>query len=118
MHTGSGGGAGKAKVHDLVIVHNVDRASPNLVKYCLSGKHVAEAKLTVRKAGGKPLEYLVITMEDVFIGHVRSCGKGAFLESVGLAFARVTYEYVLQNPRGGHGGTVTAAFDIKGNREM
>jgi type VI secretion system secreted protein Hcp len=52
MHAGSGGGAGKATVHDLVFEHFVDCASPNLIKYCLIGKPIAEAKLTVRKAGG------------------------------------------------------------------
>ncbi|MDM0003259.1 type VI secretion system baseplate subunit TssK [Variovorax sp. J22G73] len=48
MHAGSGGGAGKATVEDLEFDHYVDRSSPNLMKYCLTGKHVQEAKLTVR----------------------------------------------------------------------
>jgi type VI secretion system secreted protein Hcp len=120
MHMGSGGGAGKATVEDLVFVHHVDRASPNLLKYCLLGKHIVEAKLTMRKAGGTPLEYAVITMTDAFISHVhpRGSSHGTFLESVGLAFAGVRYEYVVQNQQGGSAGTVTAAFDIKGNREI
>ncbi|MDR2788334.1 MAG: type VI secretion system tube protein Hcp, partial [Candidatus Accumulibacter sp.] len=29
----------------------------------------------------------------------------------------VTEEYVVQNAQGGSGGTVTATFDIKGNKE-
>lgn len=58
MHAGSGGGAGKATVKDLTFLHWVDRASPNLLKYCLTGEHIPEARLTVRKAGGSPLEYL------------------------------------------------------------
>ena len=62
MHMGSGGGAGKATVEDLAFEHLVDRASPNLMKYCLTGKHIDQAVLTIRKAGGNPLEYLKITM--------------------------------------------------------
>src|SRR5689334_6869301 len=46
MHAGSGGGAGKATVEDFEFVHHVDRSSPNLMKYCLTGKHVQEARLT------------------------------------------------------------------------
>jgi len=65
MHTGSGGGTGKAQVGDLMFEHYVDRATPNLFKYCVTGKHIPEAKLTVRKAGGSPLEYMKITMTDV-----------------------------------------------------
>lgn len=42
MHAGSGGGAGKATVEDLEFDHYIDRSSPNLMKYCLTGKHVQE----------------------------------------------------------------------------
>ena len=120
MHAGSGGGAGKATVSDLTFDHFVDRASPNLIKYCLTGKHVAEAKLTVRKAGGNPLEYLKITMTDVIISGVHPSGNASeerIRETVNLAFSKVTHEYVVQNQQGGSGGTVTASFDIKGNKE-
>ncbi|MBE0629011.1 MAG: type VI secretion system tube protein Hcp, partial [Burkholderia vietnamiensis] len=62
MHAGSGGGAGKATVKDLTFEHNIDRASPNLMKYALTGKHIDQATLVMRKAGGNPLEYLKVTM--------------------------------------------------------
>ena len=104
MHAGSGGGAGKATVNDLVFVHYVDRASPNLVKYCLTGKHIAEAKLTVRKAGGNPLEYLKITMADAIISQVLPSGDSSderMCEAVGLSFSKVVQEYVVQNQQGG-----------------
>ena len=74
MHAGSGGGSGKATVEDLEFDHYVDRSSPNLMKYCLTGKHVAEAVLTVRKAGGSPLEYLKLTMSGVIVTGVRPFG--------------------------------------------
>jgi type VI secretion system secreted protein Hcp len=67
MHAGSGGGAGKCTVNDLTFEHYIDRASPNLIQYCLTGKHIDNAVLVMRKAGGKPLEYLKITMGDVLI---------------------------------------------------
>jgi type VI secretion system secreted protein Hcp len=120
MHAGSGGGAGKATVQDLTFEHFVDKASPNLIKYCLTGKHVNEAKLTVRKAGGNPLEYLKITMTDVIISNVSPSGNSneeRVHETVGLSFSKVTHEYVVQNQQGGSGGTITATFDIKGNKE-
>jgi type VI secretion system secreted protein Hcp len=119
MHAGSGGGAGKATVHDLVFEHYVDRASPNLIQYCLTGKHVSEAKLTVRKAGGDPLEYLKITMTDVIISQVTPSGNATeerIRETVGLSFSKLVHEYVVQNAQGGSGGTVTANYDIKANK--
>jgi type VI secretion system secreted protein Hcp len=121
IHAGSGGGAGKATVNDLVFLHWVDRASPNLMKYCLIGKHIPEARLTVRKAGGTPLEYLRIVMSSVIISGIKPSGDildEQMQEVVSLSFSRVSQEYLVQNAQGSNGGTVTGSFDIKGNREI
>lgn len=120
MQQGSGGGSGKATVKDLSFVHNVDRASPNLMKFCLTGKHIPEAVLTVRKAGGTPLEYLKITVNDVVITNVQPAGSSQdeiIKERVSLAFAKIKQEYTVQNQQGGSGGAVTAGYDIKLNKE-
>ncbi|ALL64990.1 putative protein ImpD [Paraburkholderia caribensis MBA4] len=120
MHMGSGGGAGKATVEDLAFEHLVDRASPNLMKYCLTGKHIDQAVLTIRKAGGNPLEYLKITMSDVIVTQVQPSGSNTddgIREQIRLSFAKVKQEYVVQNAQGGSGGAVTAGYDIKLNKE-
>lgn len=121
MHSGSGGGAGKATVDDLEFIHLVDRSSPNLMKYCLTGKHIDEAKLTVRKAGGTPLEYLKLTLSDVVVTQVQPYGSSEdsvrVSERVRLSFARVKQEYTVQNAQGGSGGAVTAGYDIQKNKE-
>ncbi|MFY8178231.1 MAG: Hcp family type VI secretion system effector [Limnohabitans sp.] len=120
MHQGSGGGSGKATVKDLQFIHNMDRSSPNLMKFCLTGKHIPSAQLTVRKAGGNPLEYLKITMTDVVITNVQPYGSSddeTLKENVSLAFAKIKQEYTVQNQQGGSGGAVTAGYDIKLNKE-
>ncbi|UGS89533.1 type VI secretion system tube protein Hcp [Ralstonia wenshanensis] len=121
MHSGSGGGAGKATVSDLTFEHHIDRASPNLMKYCLTGKHIDQATLVVREAGGNPLEFLKITMSDVIVTQVAPGGSTddtvRSREIVSLSFAKVKQEYVVQNAQGGSGGAVTAGYDIKGNKE-
>ncbi|MFM0340890.1 Hcp family type VI secretion system effector [Paraburkholderia fungorum] len=121
MHAGSGGGAGKATVKDLTFEHSIDRASPNLMKYALTGKHIDQAVLVMRKAGGNPLEYLKLTMSDVIVTRVRPSGTRNDAERsrevVSLSFSKIKQEYVVQNAQGGSGGAVTASFDIKGNKE-
>jgi len=118
MHSGSAGGMGKASVDDLAFLHDIDRASPSLMQYCLTGKHIPEATLMVRKAGGNPLEFLTITMNDVIVTSVQPCGSiGSVHELVHLSFSKVKQEYVVQNAQGGSGGAVTAGFDIKANKE-
>lgn len=79
MHSGSGGGAGKAAVGDLLFWHQVDRASPNLTKFCLTGNHIAHAKLTVRKAGGSPLEfYKLLCRMSSLLRSIRLVTKRAY----------------------------------------
>ncbi|CAG9214716.1 Protein hcp1 [Paraburkholderia sabiae] len=112
MMSGSGGGAAKATVEDLVFFHEVDRASPNLMSYCLTGKHIPKVVLTMRKAGGVPLDFLRITMNDVVITGVE---MSASYEQVRLSFASVRQEYLLQNAQGGSRGVITGTFDIKQN---
>lgn len=113
MSSGSGGGAGKATVDDLVFFHQVDKASPNLMSYCLTGKHIDEAVLTMRKSGGVGLDFLKITMSDVIVTGVEMSPS---YEQVSLSFARVKQEYTVQNQAGGSKGIVTGTFDIKANK--
>jgi len=120
-HTGGGGGAGKVNVQDLSFTKWVDKATPVLTKFCCNGKHIKEAKLTVRKAGEKPVEYVIITMTDLLISSVSHGGSGGedrLTENVTLNFAKVVYEYQPQKADGSKdGGTVKMGWDIKQNVE-
>ncbi|WP_454727015.1 MULTISPECIES: Hcp family type VI secretion system effector [Cupriavidus] len=121
MHDGSGGGAGKCSVDDLTFEHYVDRATPALVQHCLTGKPIGTAVLVMRKAGGTPLAYLKITMEDVLVTGVAVVGNHNMAmprEAVRLSFARVRHDYVLQNAQGGNAGTVGVGYDIKANQAI
>lgn len=118
MHSGSGGGAGKCIVGDLRFEHYFDKASPNLLQYCLTGKHIPEAVLIMRKAGGSPLEYLRILLQEIIITGVESVGYHTMpsaREEVTLSFSRVKVDYVLQNAEGKSAGAISTGFDIKAN---
>jgi type VI secretion system secreted protein Hcp len=121
IHMGSGGGAGKCTVDDLTFEHYIDRATPNLIQFCLTGKHIDSAVLVVRKAAGTPLEYLKITMEDVLVTRVKPVSNVNMQlprEEVSLSFARVNQEYFIQNAQGGSAGTVSMGYDIKLNKAI
>lgn len=71
MHIAKGGGAGKVNVDNIRLIKDVDSASPNLVKYCCSGKHIPTGTITCRKAGGDaPVDYLVIELSNVLVSSV------------------------------------------------
>ncbi|RQV75046.1 Hcp family type VI secretion system effector [Burkholderia anthina] len=118
MHMESGGGAGRSIVDDLTFEHYIDRATPNLIQCCLTGRHIERAVLVMRKAGGTPLEYLRVTMEDVLVtkvSQVSTTNMRIPREEVRLSFSQVRQEYLVQNSRGGNGGTVSMGYDIKAN---
>jgi type VI secretion system secreted protein Hcp len=118
MLSGSGGGAAKATVQDMVLVHGIDRATPSLMAACFQGKHFAQTVLTLRKSGGLPLDFFKITMSDVVITRVQPYGSdGGHFEEVHLSFSKIKQEYLMQHPRGGSAGMVTGAFDIKNNQQ-
>jgi len=75
-HTGTGGGAGKVNVQDLSFTHYLDSSSPNLMKACATGQHFDDATLTMRKAGGTPLDYLVIKLTEIIVTSVSTGGSG------------------------------------------
>ncbi len=119
FHAGSGGGAGKANFQDISITKWVDSSSANLMLYCSQGEHYNEAKLIVRKAGGKkPLEYIKIHMKKVMVTSVSTGGSGGedqLTENVTLNFAQVKYEYTKQKADGTGEATMEYAWDISAN---
>ncbi len=120
-HMGGGAGAGKVNVQDLSFTKYIDKSSPNLMKYCCNGKHIKEALLTVRKAGGKPLEYVKIKMEQAMITSVSTGGSGGedrLTENCTLNFAKVNFEYQPQKADGSKaGGAIKLGWNIAENVE-
>ena len=118
-HTGGGGGAGKVNVQDLSFTHYIDNGTNALMKSCCEGTHHDEATLIVRKAGGTPIEYVVLKMEEVMVTSVSTGGSGGedrLTENVTLNFAKFTFKYQPQDEKGAKkGGTKDWAYDIAAN---
>ena len=118
-HMGSGGGAGKVNVQDISFTHYIDKSSCDLMKACCNGTHFAKAVLTVRKAGGTPLEYVIITIEEVLVTSVSTGGSGGedrLTENVTLNFAKVKVQYQPQGPTGAkEGGVLEVGWNIPEN---
>ena len=120
-HLGGGAGSGKVNVHDLSFTKYIDVASPDLYLSCCNGKHLKDAKLVVRKAGENPLEYLILTMEDVIVSSVSNGGSGGedrLTENVTLNFARVKVDYAAQDAKGGAGAKPKMGWDIAANKKL
>lgn len=118
---GGGGGAGKANFQDISVTKWLDKSSPKLMEACATGNHIPQATIVCRKAGGEPLEYLVITMENVLVTSVSTGGSGGedrLTENVTLNFAQIRVKYTEQMPDGAIGDTVEFGWDIELNMPL
>jgi len=117
-NTGGGAGAGRVAIQDLTLTKKVDKSSPTLFALCCSGAHLDDGTLTVRKAGGEALEYLIIKMEHILITGCQttgSDGQDQLVEQVSLNFKRVGLKYTPQKDDGTGGPEVAGGWDIGGN---
>ena len=117
--SGGGGGAGKATFHDLSIVHNLDKASPLLLRACATGMHIKDAVITHRKAGKGQQEYLTFKFRDVVISSFQTGGSEETpvpTDSVSFSFAKLEVEYKPEKSDGSLGAAVDFRYDLKTNK--
>jgi type VI secretion system secreted protein Hcp len=123
---GGGMGAGKVAVHDITVTKQVDMASPKLFDACATGKHIASAQITCRKAGGSAIEYWTIKLTDILISSIHQVpppapttttpnATGSLLHDEVLTINYSAYEasYKGQQKDGTAGGAVTSKFNVK-----
>jgi type VI secretion system secreted protein Hcp len=117
---GGGGASGKPTFHDIAFVHNIDRASPLLMKACATGTHIKTATLTSRKAGKQQHEYMIFKFYDLLITGVALGGAAGQpetgAETVTMSFAKMEFQYTLQKADGTAGGNVAFRYDLKTNK--
>jgi type VI secretion system secreted protein Hcp len=115
---GSGGAAGKAAFQDISFHKQLDKASPNLAKACVSGEHFREAVISARRGAGPKysLDFLVITLSDVTISafhqDVESVGSSPS-DSFSIRFGKIDYAYTLQKADGTSDSPTRWTWDLK-----
>lgn len=115
---GGGGGAGKVSMQDFHFVVKSSKASPMLFLSCATGRHIKEAKLTVRKAGGDQQEYMTVKFTDLLISSYQTGGSSGDVvptDQISLNFAKVEYSVSPIMADGTLGPAVKATYDVKKN---
>ncbi len=121
LSAGGAGGSGRPNIRELVVGRLVDKASPNLFRSCLTGKHIKDVELAERRAGAGKTNFLTITLKDVVIYDAKDSSGGEEArptESISIAFAKVIYEYIPQKPNGQPDTPVVLRWDVKLNKEF
>lgn len=112
--TNAGGGAGKATFSDFSFMMNINKASPELMLSCATGKHIAKAQLICRKAGEKQQEYMKVHFTDLLVSSYQTSGSSEIpTDSISLNFATVKYEYAPQKADGTLDTPIIRGYDIK-----
>src|SRR5262245_43247840 len=116
---GTGGSGGEATVHDISVTKQIDKATPNLMKFCLNGKHLDEVLLTARKRGEDTIDFVKIKLKKAMISSVQPSGVdgGGASESVSINCEAVEFEYTPQGSDGKPQGAVTMKWNLKENKE-
>lgn len=96
----------------------VERSYPKLKELCANGSPVPKAILTCRKAGKTQLDYLRITLSNLFVTSCKLASPDAALPMMEftISFARQEIEYKPQQQDGTLGGGITAMADLGGKR--
>ena len=95
------GEASKATLNELDVVKLVDSASTALMAAMRNNDLIRKAALTVRKAGGDPLEYVRITIQNARITSLDlQTNDTEVTEKLSLAFKRINVEYTPQGADG------------------
>jgi type VI secretion system secreted protein Hcp len=119
--SGGGGGQGKVSFQDFHFTMRLNKASPQLLQNCASGKHIKEATLVARKAGDKPMEYLKVKFTDILVSSYQAGGMSGGgdipMDQVSLNFAKINVEYFEQDDKGGSTAPTIASWDLKQNKK-
>ena len=113
------GAVARADVQDFNFVARTSKASPKLFEALVTGKHLATAKFTGRRAGGTQVDFLKINLIDVVVTSYQVAGneQGATsIEQVSLDFVRVDMTYVPTDSSGKALSPVTTTYDRKTNK--
>ncbi|QDV74009.1 Hcp family type VI secretion system effector [Botrimarina mediterranea] len=117
----NGGGSGKVSMQDLTFTMYTCKASPKLFLSCAKGEHIKEATLTARKAGGEQEDFYSIKLEQVLVSSYNTgggSGSSLPIDTVTLAFAKITYQYRPQTGKGALETPVKAGWNLEENKAV
>lgn len=100
----TGMSGGKVSLSSFSIMKKTDNSSPTLFQACCTGTHYPQATVILRKAGGKPMDYIEYDFTEVMVESVQWSGSAGGddspTESVSFAYGGVTINYTPQKTDG------------------
>jgi type VI secretion system secreted protein Hcp len=116
-----GAGVGRVSVDKIHCVAQMSKASPQFFEYCTAGKHFATGTITCRKAGGTQQNFLVMTLEEVYIaryqtGLTSDSEMPLPYDHFTLTAAKMTFDYLAQTTQGTTQSAGAKFWDFRKNQ--
>lgn len=117
--SGGGGGAGKVVCGDITLLKNIDKASPEIIRHVVTGKHIQTGKISFTSATGTNTTYYTVTLSDVLLTSIDQTDQNdsaRIVERVTLSSSKFDFTYTVVNAKGQTqpGGQFT--FDCQANK--
>jgi len=115
---GGGTSIGKIDAGEIKVIKSFDASTADLILSAATGSAIPQAVLTGTRldGGGKSIDYLTVTLDNVFVTKVAMGGKQAedgVAETVTFNFEKIKLEYRILDGTGKITGTKTACYDLK-----
>jgi type VI secretion system secreted protein Hcp len=106
----------KVSLGPVVVTKQVDKSSPNLFASLCNGQSF-KATITVRKAGGEPVDYLKIELKNCMVTnyHLDVHDNSLPVESVSLTYGQIQYSYWTQDAKGSLGPVIQKSYNLQNN---
>jgi type VI secretion system secreted protein Hcp len=118
---GVSNGGGKPNFQDVSVTKYVDRTSPKLLEMVASGKLVATARLTVRKPGETPIDYLRYCFTGLRFSALSSGGSGGedrVTENITFSYSTIIERYTQQDATGKPLPAIFGGWDLLKNLQF
>lgn len=105
---GGAGNAAKTSLDSLHVTKRVDAASTALMSVMRNNELLKKVVLTVRKGGGAPIEYFLLTLENARVTSydVATDADATYLlnEKIAFSFEKISVDYYPQDEKGARKG--------------
>jgi type VI secretion system secreted protein Hcp len=110
---GGAGSAAKTSIESLQVFKEVDAASTPMMSVMRANELLKKVTLHVRKAGGTPVDFMIVTLENARItSYDLSTTDATLHEQWTFSFQKITVEYVAQDEKGQKKGNMSFTAEV------
>lgn len=110
--------AGKVMLQEASFTAVDNKAFPKLALSCAQGKHIKDAKVTIRRAGETPQDFHTFTFTDVLVTGLQISAAGDLpVLNFSLGYGKFETEYKPQKADGSLDAAIKAGYDQKINKK-